>query len=267
MRKLRLILAGGGDRWLAGVRRRAGRWHRVRRRCTTACHGWHGSVPSVGEEAQQFNRIGNEVILTKSAKIAKVSVTLVSFACQTGTRNTGDCQSDVRCDVPDPRHLDALQSQHHQPDHGRGDAGLEDPDLHKDVQHQVPAVGGCELRKPEPVQRLGRELPQRSRPEHCLRHPRYETPHRRRLGSHLQHRPPGPEPDRWVGRAARFAERRPHPSVSRQDSTAPTTRSSGTPAPWANPAQIRPTATAAPSSPATSTGTAPATARPTHGQA
>jgi hypothetical protein len=65
--------------------------------------------------------------------------------------------------------------------------GLEDPDLYKDVQRQVPPVGGSDLRKHDPVQRLGRELSQRSRPEHRLQHPRYETPHCRRLGSHLQH--------------------------------------------------------------------------------
>ena len=69
------------------------------------------SVPSLGLEAQQFNRIGNEVILTKSAKITKVSVTLTSFACQTGAWNTGDCHSTAG-NVPDPRHLDALPSQH-----------------------------------------------------------------------------------------------------------------------------------------------------------
>ena len=59
-------------------------------------------VPSLGLEAQQFNRIGNEVILTKSAKIAKVSVTLTSFACQIGAWNTGDCQSTAGATFPTP---------------------------------------------------------------------------------------------------------------------------------------------------------------------
>ena len=49
------------------------------------------SVPSVGAEAYSFNRVGNEVILTKSSTVAKVSVTMVSWACQTGGWSTGDC--------------------------------------------------------------------------------------------------------------------------------------------------------------------------------
>ena len=49
------------------------------------------SVPSEGAEADQFNRFGNEVILTKATTVAKVSVTMVSWACQTGGWSTGDC--------------------------------------------------------------------------------------------------------------------------------------------------------------------------------
>ena len=38
-----------------------------------------------------FNQIGNEVIPTKPATIKKVSVTMVSWACQAGGWSTGDC--------------------------------------------------------------------------------------------------------------------------------------------------------------------------------
>ena len=56
------------------------------------------SVVSVGEESQQFNQFGNEVILTKSTTVAKMSVTLVSHACQTG--NGTDCHTDVGATFP-----------------------------------------------------------------------------------------------------------------------------------------------------------------------
>jgi len=49
------------------------------------------SVPSVGAEAYAFNRVGNEVILTKATTVKKVRVTMVSWACQTGGWSTGDC--------------------------------------------------------------------------------------------------------------------------------------------------------------------------------
>jgi hypothetical protein len=49
------------------------------------------AVPSEGAEADQFNQLGNEVILTKASTVAKVSVTMVSWACQTGGWSTGDC--------------------------------------------------------------------------------------------------------------------------------------------------------------------------------
>ena len=39
----------------------------------------------------QFNQLGNEVILTKASTVKKVSVTMVSWACQTGGWSTGDC--------------------------------------------------------------------------------------------------------------------------------------------------------------------------------
>ena len=49
------------------------------------------SVPSESAEADQFTQLGNEVILTKASTVAKVSVTMVSWACQTGNWSTGDC--------------------------------------------------------------------------------------------------------------------------------------------------------------------------------
>jgi len=52
------------------------------------------SVPSLGAEAYSFNQIGNEVILRPHhAPIKHVSVTMESWACQTGGWSTGDCST------------------------------------------------------------------------------------------------------------------------------------------------------------------------------
>ena len=59
------------------------------------------TVTSFGEEALQFNQFGNEVILTKSVTMDKVSVTMVSFACQTGTGTTA-CTTTAGAQFPTP---------------------------------------------------------------------------------------------------------------------------------------------------------------------
>ena len=69
-------------------------------------------VPSEGAEAAEFNQLGNEVILTKATTVKKVSVTMVSWACQTGGWSTGDCVDGRHADVPNAGHADPLQAQH-----------------------------------------------------------------------------------------------------------------------------------------------------------
>ena len=70
------------------------------------------SVPSVGVEAYSFNRIGNEVILTRSATVRRVSVTMVSWACQTGAWNTGDCQTEAGATFQTPITLTLYHASH-----------------------------------------------------------------------------------------------------------------------------------------------------------
>ena len=60
------------------------------------------SVPSEGAEATQFNQFGNEVILTKASTVAKVSVTMVSWTCETGTWDAGDCVTTGTPTFPTP---------------------------------------------------------------------------------------------------------------------------------------------------------------------
>ena len=59
-------------------------------------------VPSEGAEAAAFNQLGNEVILTKATTVKKVSVTMVSWACQTGGWSTGDCATVGTPTFPTP---------------------------------------------------------------------------------------------------------------------------------------------------------------------
>ncbi len=77
------------------------------------------SVPSVGAEAYAFNRVGNEVILTKAATVAKVSVTMVSWACQTGGWSTGDCLTVGKPTFPTPVTLTLYK--HSVTDNGTGE--------------------------------------------------------------------------------------------------------------------------------------------------
>ena len=54
------------------------------------------TVPSVGPEAYSFNQVGNEVILKHKMAIKHVSVTMVSWACQSG-HWTGLAANGGRC--------------------------------------------------------------------------------------------------------------------------------------------------------------------------
>jgi hypothetical protein len=50
------------------------------------------SVPSLGPEAYSFNHIGNEVLLhAHNTNVRHVRVTMVSWACQTGSWTDGSC--------------------------------------------------------------------------------------------------------------------------------------------------------------------------------
>jgi hypothetical protein len=57
-------------------------------------------VPSVGAEAHAFNQFGNEVILSKPTTIGKISVTMVSFTCQTG--GGANCATTENATFPTP---------------------------------------------------------------------------------------------------------------------------------------------------------------------
>ena len=59
-------------------------------------------VPSIGAEADQFNQVGNEVILTKGGMLQKVSVTMTDFACQTGSPGAGTCATTGQTTFPLP---------------------------------------------------------------------------------------------------------------------------------------------------------------------
>jgi hypothetical protein len=53
-----------------------------------------GNIPSVGGEAYQFGQVGNEITMTQDgATLASATVTLSSWACQTGSWTTADCAS------------------------------------------------------------------------------------------------------------------------------------------------------------------------------
>ncbi len=77
------------------------------------------SVPSEGAEATQFNQFGNEVILTKASTVAKVSVTMVSWTCETGTWNAGDCVTTGTPTFPTPITLTLYK--HSIADHSTGE--------------------------------------------------------------------------------------------------------------------------------------------------
>ena len=77
------------------------------------------SVPSEGAEATQFNQFGNEVILTKASTVAKVSVTMVSWTCETGTWDAGDCVTTGTPTFPTPITLTLYK--HSVADHSTGE--------------------------------------------------------------------------------------------------------------------------------------------------
>jgi hypothetical protein len=134
-----------GDRHLAGVRSDSG-WggERPDRLHSLPAKGVV-SVPSESAEADQFNQLGNEVILTKATTVAKVSVTMVSWACQTGGWSTGDCVTVGTPTFPTPVTLTLYK--HSIADHlsGGGATGCPDREDHEDGQHRVSAVVGSKL--------------------------------------------------------------------------------------------------------------------------
>ncbi len=76
------------------------------------------TVPSLGPEAYSFNRIGGEAILRPHhSPIRHVSVTMVSWACQSGGWDTG-CSTTPGATFPASINLRLYRSAHVDPDTG-----------------------------------------------------------------------------------------------------------------------------------------------------
>jgi hypothetical protein len=70
------------------------------------------SIPSVGPEAYSFNQVGNEVILRPhTAAIRHVSVVMVSWACQSGSWQSG-CTTTPGATFPAPITLTLYRASH-----------------------------------------------------------------------------------------------------------------------------------------------------------
>jgi hypothetical protein len=68
-----------------------------------------GNVPSVGFEATQGAEFGNQITLTRSAKIASVVVTMSSWGCQSGNWNLDNCVTTVGTKFNEPLTLNIYQ--------------------------------------------------------------------------------------------------------------------------------------------------------------
>lgn len=77
------------------------------------------TVPSIGAEAYSFNRVGNEVLLRPhtAQAIKHVSVTMVSWACETGAWNTG-CTTTPGAKFRQPITLELWRYSHTNPTTG-----------------------------------------------------------------------------------------------------------------------------------------------------
>ena len=73
------------------------------------------SVPSVGPEAYSFNQVGGEVIMRPHSTIGHVKVTMESWACQSGSWQSG-CTTDAGRDVQDAHHVAPISLQPPRPD-------------------------------------------------------------------------------------------------------------------------------------------------------
>ena len=61
-----------------------------------------GNIPSVGGQAYQFGQIGNEVTLTRTAKLATVTITMSTWGCQSGGWSTANCTTTPGAKFSEP---------------------------------------------------------------------------------------------------------------------------------------------------------------------
>jgi hypothetical protein len=69
-----------------------------------------GNLPSVGFEATQAAQFGNEITLTKSAKVATVVVTMDSWGCQSGSWTDDTCSTHAGSTFSEPITLNIFQA-------------------------------------------------------------------------------------------------------------------------------------------------------------
>ena len=69
-----------------------------------------GNLPSIGFEATQAAQFGNEITLTRSAKVATVVVTMDSWGCQTRTGTANTCVTSPGSTFSEPITLNIFQA-------------------------------------------------------------------------------------------------------------------------------------------------------------
>lgn len=69
-----------------------------------------GNLPSIGFEATQTAEFGNQITLTRSAKIATVVVTMSSWGCQSGTWTGNNCVTTAGTKFNEPITLNIYQA-------------------------------------------------------------------------------------------------------------------------------------------------------------
>jgi hypothetical protein len=115
------------------------------------------SIPSVGVEAYSFNQIGNEVILTRSATVHHVSVTMVDWACQAGAWNTGDCVTTPGSSYPTVITLNLYRSSTRNPTTGEVTPGAMITHIRKtfQIKFRPSSNPSCGLENGVPTQFVG----------------------------------------------------------------------------------------------------------------
>lgn len=82
---------------------------------STDPNGPPSNLPSYGPEAYSFKTIGDEINLAGTARsLNSVTVTLSSWACQTGTWQNQTCQTDTGATFAQPITLTIFDGQHNQ---------------------------------------------------------------------------------------------------------------------------------------------------------
>jgi hypothetical protein len=106
------------------------------------------SVPSVGPEAYSFNQVGNEVLMKRPGTISRVRVTLVSWACETGSWSDGSCLTTPGATFPVPVTLHLYRYGNSNPATGEVTPGRELASITRtfSVHYRPSSVGGGESR-------------------------------------------------------------------------------------------------------------------------